>query len=356
DPEASVHYWDWTLQPVRDGEGRTSGLVLNMLDVTARKQAQEALEAERQRLFSVLNMLPGYVALVNRDRTMRFANDRYLEFFGDPGDRPCYVVQRGRETPCPGCPALTVLDTGRPVNWEWMCPAGRTYHAWSYPFADVDGTEATLEVGIDVTERKMLEKQVIETSEKERRTIGRDLHDTLGQNLTGLAFLIKGLAGKMAERSPEEVRASEQIVDLVNSAISQVRSLARGLDPVGLAEGGLCAGLEELAADVERVFGISCRCECSRSYVPDDPSVATHLYHIAQEAVTNATRHARPKNIRITLAGDEEPALTVEDDGIGVDEQHPSGGKGMGMHIMRYRASVIGGSLTVSRRREGGTI
>jgi signal transduction histidine kinase len=252
---------------------------------------------------------------------------------------------------------MRVFQTGRPEEWEEAAANGRTYRIWAYPFADVDGTEMALELGVDVTERKELEKQVIRASETVQRSIGRDLHDTLGQNLTGLAFLIKGLAQTMTDRSPEEAVTANQIVDLVNDSVSQVRALARGLDPVGLHDEGLAAGLSALAANARNVFGVSCEARCERGVTIDD-DVAGHLYHIAQEAVNNAIKHANVGHIDITLCRDDHTiSLIIEDDGSGIDpDARLCKGDGLGMHIMRYRASVIGGSLSVGPGQWGGTV
>jgi len=320
-----------------------------------RIRAERELEAERQRLYSVLNVLPGYVTLKGRDRSIQFANHRYQELFGPRGERRCYELQYGREAPCPRCPIVEVFTRVRPKEWEWSDPKGRSYHVWAYPFSDVDGTPLVLELGIDVTERKELERQVIESSETERRSIGRDLHDTLGQKLTGLAFLIKVLTRKLSDAFPEDAPVANQVVQLVNESIAHVRMLARGLDPVGLDEGGLADALRKLADSVADLFGLTCRFRCARPIELPGGAEATHLYHIVQEAVNNATKHAGATEITISLASDGDGiAVAVEDNGTGIPDPPPT--DGMGMHVMRHRASVIGGSLSIEPRPGGGTV
>ena len=325
-------------------------------EVRHRIRAEDDARAGRRRLLSVLNMLPGWVALVGRDHSVRFANHKYLELFGPPRGGPCYAVQLGRGSPCEGCLLSSIFEANRPQDWEWTDRGGRTHHVWGYPFFDVDGTEVVLELGIDVTELKELEKQVIEASENERRRIGRDLHDTLGQNLTGLAFMIKGLLRKVAERLPEEASTADEIVELVNESVSQVRSLARGLDPVGLDKSGLQAGLQELADSTQSLFGVSCKFHCARPITFEEESVAMHLYHIAQEAVNNVIKHAKARNVDITLEDeDERLRLRIRDDGVGI-QTNAQDGTGLGMHTMRYRARVVGGSLTVESGARAGTV
>ena len=149
-------------------------------EIRDRIQAEEMANDERQRFFSVLNMLPGYVALLNRDLTVRFANRRYMDLFGSPNGRCCHAVQKGRAKPCEECAVLRSFESGQSGEWEWTSRTGQCYHVWAYPFPDEEGKPAILKLGVDVTQRKELERQVIATSEAVRRSIGRDLHDLLG--------------------------------------------------------------------------------------------------------------------------------------------------------------------------------
>ena len=339
-----------------DADGNAVRMQGTVQDITERKRAQRAGEAERRRLFAVLNMLPGFVSLITRDYTIEFANHVYRDSFGEPGDRTCHTIQSDRDEPCKDCPVEDVFETGRQTDWEWNSAAGRTYHVWGYPFSDSDGTAMVLQLGIDITERKKLEKEVLEISETERRRIGRDLHDTLGQTLTGLVFLIQGLARKSADHFPEDAATADQTVELVKEAIGQVRSMAKGLDPVSLSSGGLDAGLGDLADNVERLFGLSCRFVCEDDIAIEEAAVATQMYYIAQEAVNNAVKHARATHIRIRMErNDEGISLAVEDDGVGVRDGRDEG-KGMGMRTMRYRAGVVGGSLSIAPGPRGGTV
>jgi len=356
-PERGVTYWDWTLVPILDEEGEVSILVFSLQDVTERKRAEQAVEDERRRLFSVLNVLPGYVCLVAGDHTIRFANETFVDIFGRPENRRCYEILHHRDKPCRHCPTFQVLRTGRSQEWENHGLNGQTYHVLGYPFADIDGTETVLQLGVDITERKELEKEVISACDAVRRSIGRDLHDSLGQNLTGLAFLVQGFAHRLKKQFPEEVTAADQIIGVVNESVSQVRSLARGLAPVGLQEGGLAAGLHELASNVAHIFGVSCKVNCDEPIAVND-NVAEHLYHIAQESVNNAIRHGRARSIDITLDGKSDAiSLVIKDNGVGFNpDEVLRRNKGMGMHIMRYRASAIGGTLSVMPRQQGGTV
>src|SRR5579862_4799492 len=175
----------------------------------------------------------------------------------------------------------------------------------------------------DISERKRLEKTVLEISEREQRRIGQDLHDGLGQHLTGIAFMSKVQEQKLVERQIPEAADAAKIVELVNDAIRRTRELSRGLLPVVSEAHGLMSALRLYATEVEDLFGVVCRFQCEETVLIHDAPMATHLYHIAQEAVNNAIKHAGAKTIVIRLfCGESEGTMIVKDDGIGI--QRPS--------------------------------
>ena len=208
----------------------------------------------------------------------------------------------------------------------------------------------------DITELQRLEKEVLEISEREQRRMGGDLHDGLGQELTGLAFLSQNLARKLDERSLPEADELRRMADLINSAIEKTRDLAKGLAPVEWGPDGLSAALQNLSTRVKESFGIPC--EFRRLHPVQVPShvTAVHLYRIAQEAVSNSARHSKAKHIWISIdAIGPEVTLTIEDDGIGIGTRDPNS-TGMGLHLMPYRARMIGAAFEVQPRAGGGTM
>jgi len=208
----------------------------------------------------------------------------------------------------------------------------------------------------DISERKRLEKTVLEISEREQRRIGQDLHDGLGQHLTGIAFMTKVQEQRLAERGIPEAADAAKIVELVNDAIRKTRELSRGLLPVVSDAHGLMSALRLYAAEIEDLFGIACRFQCEDAVLIHDVPMATHLYHIAQEAVNNAIKHGRAKNIMIRLfAGEHQGTLSVRDDGVGI-ERPLAPHAGVGLHIMNYRAGMIGGNLDIQREPPRGTL
>jgi signal transduction histidine kinase len=211
--------------------------------------------------------------------------------------------------------------------------------------------------GIDVTEAKRLERTILEISGREQRRIGQDLHDGLGQHLTGVAFMSKVLEQKLRDKSLPEAVEAAKIVALVNQAVDRTRELSRGLLPVMSDARGLMSALERLALEVEDLFQVACDFECEPPVLIRESDIATHLYHIAQEAVNNSLKHSRPQRILIHLAGGDAPFLRIEDDGVGSHEfwSAAPGAKGMGLLIMSYRAKMIGGTLEIAGGSDGGT-
>jgi PAS domain S-box-containing protein len=230
--------------------------------------------------------------------------------------------------------------------------------AWSSTLLPGNGGTPTyfIATGIDITERKHLEKTILEISAREQRRIGQDLHDGLGQHLTGIAFMSKVQEQKLMEKGMPEAGDAAKIVNLVNEAINKTRELARGLLPVVSDAQGLMSALRQWAGEVEDLFAVSCRFQCFTAVLIHDDAVATHLYYVAREAVNNAIKHGHARQIVIRLAADQrQGALTIQDDGYGISSTVP-GNKGMGLHLMEYRARMVGGSLEVRRVATGGTI
>jgi PAS domain S-box-containing protein len=216
-------------------------------------------------------------------------------------------------------------------------------------------TQTNKQLREEIARRRRSEKEILEISEREQRRIGRELHDSLGQQLTGIAIISKVLEQKLHRQSLKEAANAKEIAQLVNEAINQTRQLSRGLHPVSMEEDGLMSALQALAATTQNVFGVTCDFQCNSPVPVKDPSAATHLYRIAQEAVTNAIRHGNTKRILLELSADRNLArLVIENDGRDFPAKLPKT-KGMGLQVMSYRAEMIGGALDVQPRVRGGT-
>jgi signal transduction histidine kinase len=215
--------------------------------------------------------------------------------------------------------------------------------------------QRTLALAGEMQERARLEKELVEIGEQAQRQFGNDLHDTLGQHLTATAFAGQVLTEKLESKSPAEAAASRDLVELLEEAIDLTRQFARGLQPVEMKPEGLMDGFQELAHLTSNRFGISCEFECRDPVLLNDKESSTHLYRIAQEAVTNAIRHGRAKFINISLEKSAEATtMTITDDGEGVPAATPPDA-GMGLRIMAYRANMIGATFQIERLPDSGT-
>ena len=208
----------------------------------------------------------------------------------------------------------------------------------------------------EIAERRHLEKMLIDIREHERRRIGHDLHDNLGQQLTAISYKIQGLENSLRKKHVPESDDAERITSLIEIAKTQVRSLSKGLSPViGKGEYSLMTSMVELAANSERLFNIPCVIDCAEPVFLHNDSALIHLYRIAQEAITNAARHAKPGQIEICIKREHDNiSLIVKDDGTGF--AMPAHIDGMGLEIMRYRARLINASLDIRPNSDKGTV
>lgn len=208
----------------------------------------------------------------------------------------------------------------------------------------------------DITERKTLQREILEIAALEQRRIGQELHDSIGQELTGLAMLTQRLAGELAADDLPETTAARQIHSGLQRALSHVRAMSKGLVPVEVDAEGLMVALSDLASRISDLHGISCTFECHRPVAIADNQASMHLYRMSQEAVTNAIKHGHARNIIIRLGLEGDLAtLRVIDDGEGFSASSPNGA-GTGLRIMHYRAELIGARLEITPARPHGTI
>jgi len=212
-----------------------------------------------------------------------------------------------------------------------------------------------LETDRDITERRRLEQELLDISGAEQRRIGQDLHDGLCQHLAGIEFRTSVLADQLAN-SPKAQREIVKIGELIREGARQARMLSRGLSPVSLEADGLMSALRELSENAADLFNNNCRFECPKPVSVEHNLVATHLYRIAQEAVSNAARHGRAKTIVVALSSTpNETRLSITDDGCGFPAPADRSG-GMGLRIMQYRAEMIGAVLTIAIKGGGTSV
>jgi signal transduction histidine kinase len=201
---------------------------------------------------------------------------------------------------------------------------------------------------------RALERKVLDICANEQYRIGRDLHDTFGQELMGMSLLAKSIRKRLNGALPDVAKEMACLEEWIEDAVKQARRIARGLSPVDKSPEGLAAALRHLGTIARKVFGVKCRCLIRKPAGVYDHGTATHLYHIAQEALNNAVRHAQPSQVQIALSTGKRNRLTVRNDGRPLPEVVDETA-GLGIRIMRYRARVCGGSVSLRRTPSGKT-
>jgi PAS domain S-box-containing protein len=351
---------------MRHGNGQPWFIHGVAFDISDLKHSEEALQDERNVVSAILDTVGALVVVLDQEgRIIRFNRASEIttgysleevrgkhvwDLFLPPEevDRFKLIFQRM---------SADMLPQEYQSYWVTRHKSHRLI-AWSSTM--LPGSNGTpnlvIATGIDITEREQLEKAILNISAREQRRIGQDLHDGLGQHLTGIAFMAKVHETRLAEKRVDETADAAKLVKLVNEAIHKTRELARGLLPVVSDEHGLMSALQLWAAEVEDIFNVPCRFQCDTPVLIQDDGIATHLYHIAQEAVHNALKHGRSKSIWIGLTAEHgRGTLLVKDDGSGIAELREHS-QGMGLHIMKYRAGMIGGTLDVRPDLIRGTI
>jgi len=229
--------------------------------------------------------------------------------------------------------------------------------AWS--FARIldpgGGLEYVVATGLDLTELRELEREIVGVGERERLRVGQDLHDGICQQLAGIEYMSQLLEQRLAGLGRGESAMAGEIARLIRQSISQAKDLARGLSPVHLESEGLMSALEGLARSTREMFRVECEFICRTPVLMGDHAAATHLFRIAQEAVANGLKHGRARHIRITLAaGPEGLSLEIRNDGERLPAKPGCGG--MGLRIMSHRAAALGGAVIVRNGRQKGVV
>lgn len=221
------------------------------------------------------------------------------------------------------------------------------------------GERAYLLVGRDLRDQESLERRSLRVAELERQSVGRELHDAIGQNLVGIAFLADELASfeqtePQTSSSKDRMEKMRKLAQLCRETCAVTRDLVRGLVPVGLTEGSLAAALRNLAGPCSSTHKVDCKARCENLSIADDDSA--HLFRIAQESVTNALKHSHCTHIEILLCRREERiVLSVRDNGIGISGEDLQR-FGTGLHSIRHRCRLIGAQLAIAQPSEGGTM
>jgi len=353
--------------PLFNEQGRRTHFVSIHRDISGRKQAEEQLRINEERFSMALRATKDAIWDLDLVRGRGWWNQSYGELFGMPADDQIWQAWADKIHPD---------DRDRVVRAMEAFASGEghsDYWQAEYRFRKTDGTYAyvldralrswgqakkpirVLGAMIDHTQRRELEKEILNISAAEHRRIGQDLHDGVGQELTGLSLVAQSLVIKLTEQGFPEVQIAQKMDAGIQRALADVRALARGLNPIDVDASGLSSALQEMTERLCQLYDVDCRFECHASIQLSDNQVAGQLYRIAQEATTNALKHSQASQIMVRLVCHGDKAvLMVQDDGIGLPEDAETTA-GLGLRTMAYRASIIGSELKISKREAGGT-
>jgi len=354
-PNRAARFLDVHYRRARHGPVVT-GLVLTAADVTDRVQQQQALSTQAQ----IMQTMSEAVLLIDVDYVVRLANPAFDAM-------ACAAVGSLVGTRIDALLAQNVTDHiefGPRIREEWAREEGQTVVTREFDWRRPDGVvrrmignfmplliggeELILAVYFDISRQRGLERELLDVANREQQRIGSDLHDGLGQELTGIAMMLRGMTSAARAGRPPTHDALEELTQLVQSTIQTTRGLVRGIAPARVQEGGLAGALNALAEQLTAQSGVAVTFRnewpVTRA-IADQP--ATHLYRLAQEAVTNALRHGEPTAVTMTLrAAQKSLILEVVDDGRGFPERsNPE--TGFGLRTMRSRAKVLGGELVL---------
>lgn len=333
-------------------------------EIIGRKRVEQALRESESRYRSVMAAAPDPIVIYDMQGRVTYINPAFTSIFGWRPDE-CMGRTMDHFVPEENWPETRMMIhkvlSGEPLSGietrrytkqrriVWVSISGATFRDRN------DQLAGSVIILRDVTTAKHLEQQVMRAGDHERQRIGQDLHDDLCPHLIGIEGLCAVLAQNLKEKKSPDTPLAETIGGYIGDAIQKARDLARGLCPVHLVAHGLETTLEEFAKKTQAAAGIDCSFTCDDSVDFRNNTIATHLFYIALEAVTNAVKHAAAKKIEISLKQENDTIhMTVRDDGRGIAEK--GAGRGMGLQIIRRRAHMIGATVRIEKGPHGGTI
>ena len=358
---------------LRGGQGKIIGAINCLHDITARKRTENALRESEERSRAVIHQSTAGITSTDLTGRIIFANEKFCSMLGYKERE--LVGQTIFQITHPGDIAESrrlfrrIVRKAEPYQLEKRYRRKDGSTLWvsvsAAPLRDAKGkTQSVVAVILDIGDQKKaqailedrargLEGEILAISDREQRRLGQDLHDSLCQHLTAIAFMARSVALRLKKHRVIEVEHIEKIAELINDGVTEARTIARGLHPVEMEPPGLVTALAVLVRQPH--WPVPCRLEADEEISVPDSTVALHLYRIAREAVINANKYSCAREIivrmRRSASGIE---LSVIDDGVGIPANSPAG-SGMGFHIMQYRARSIGARLEIKPIKPHGT-
>ena len=371
----------WNVNPLHDGQGQLTGIVSVGHDITERKHAEEALAAERRRLYSLLDGLPAYICLYAQDYSCAFVNSYFRERFGDPGGKPCYEFLHGCKVLCENCPSFRAFQDQTPQEVEWTTSTGRVYQLYDYPFTDIDGSPAVLEMGLDITARKQAEEalkeseqklrylttQLLTVQEDERRRMAQELHDEMGQMLLTMKLQISSIKEKLRKGKSQKDRKNlagdcDYLLHYLQTTVDNIRRLSYNLSPSILEDLGLSAAIKNLFDEFckhhQHIKSYAFNMDEIDDVLTKEDQI--NIYRICQESLTNIGKHADATHLELTIKREEDRfSFLLEDNGKGFDLNdvlsREANAKGLGLATLDERVRILGGALRLESKKGEGT-
>ncbi len=326
------------------------------------------MELKIHRLQDVLDTMPVYAILVTENYKVIYANKYFKDTFGCNDDHlPCYKYLWGRETPCETCKTFIPLKTGEPVVYDWVGPNGRDYEVYDYPFIDEDGTKLIMEMGIDVTDNRKMERklramtsEIILAEENQRKIFATNLHDTVVQTLGVIKLRLQMADHTDVDQTHRE--NYEEICRLTAQAIQESRQLMQDMSPQVLYELGFAQAIEWLIDNAQkRDSNLAVELITRNSTVFDKLArdVQILLFQSIRELLNNILKHAHAKRATITILGNKKKVrIQVKDYGTGFGEhgERRVEGGGFGLMNIKERLKYMEGQITINTGKKGTTV
>jgi len=363
--------WIWLdvkTRLLKDEEGEPIGIIGSACDIEQQKKVENRLEESTARAKAILETtVEGIITINTRGNILSF-NKAAEEMFGYKEEellgKNVKVLMPSQHKENHDRYINNYLRTGeKKVIGSGREVRGKRKDGSTFPIelavSEVKWDHQKIFTGFikDLSEKRDLEREIIQISEEEKRRIGQDLHDGLGQMLTGIGLMSQNLAKKMEANGIPGATELKEITEMIREADNYARTLSHSLTPVEMESGGLKLSLEQLCSRAQKLFDIDCVLSEGEEVILDSQTVAIHLYRIAQEAISNAVKHGKADKVEIRLQClEDQIRLLIEDNGIGFTEAGKNGSNdGLGVHSMRYRAHMSGGDLHIGENRQGYT-